>query len=87
MMFYYVYILKSTVNQSTYIGQTSNLEERSKRHNQKREQSTKKYAPYIIVHTEKFNTRSEAMRRERQIKAYKGGNEFKKLITNKFGDS
>ena len=45
----------------------------------------KKYLPWKIVYTETFKTKSEAYKRELQIKSYKGGNAFKKLIKSVSG--
>ncbi len=33
-----------------------------------------------MVYYEKFSSKREAIKREKQIKSYKGGNAFKKLI-------
>lgn len=41
---------------------------------------TKPYRPYKLVYLEKFNMKSEALRREKQLKSYKGGGALKKLI-------
>ena len=42
--------------------------------------STRNGKPWQVVRLEYYSTRSEAVIRDRQIKSYKGGNEFKKLI-------
>lgn len=77
---FYTYILKSKTTSRYYIGSTSDLGRRLQDHNSNKTQSTKNRGPYEIVHKEEFNLKVEAMRRERQIKAYKGGNAFKKLV-------
>ena len=77
---YFTYILKSIPTGKFYIGSTSNLEKRLERHNKGGSLWTKRYKPWIIVFSQKFNTRSEAIIREKEIKNYKGGNEFKELI-------
>ncbi len=71
-MFYYVYILKSTVEKRYYIGSTENIEERIAFHNSKRARWTKRYQPWVLVHSEEFQTRSEAVKRERFLKSLKG---------------
>jgi putative endonuclease len=63
-----------------YIGSCEDVAERLKRHNAKRVIITKSGVPWILVYKESFATRSEALKRERQIKSYKGGEAFKKLI-------
>jgi putative endonuclease len=79
-----VYILESLKDGSYYTGHTENLEERLERHNAGMCRYTRRAKPFELLYTEVFATRSEAMRREKEIKGYKGGNSFKKLIR---GDS
>jgi len=77
----YVYILKSNINNRYYIGCTNNLERRLKDHNSGRNVSTKNGAPWVIIYYEEIENPKEAYGRERQIKSYKGGNAFKKLLS------
>lgn len=76
----FTYILKSLKNGKYYIGHTENLENRVKRHNSGLVRSTKNGRPWKILYTEVFSTKSEAYRRELEIKSYKGGIKFKKLL-------
>jgi len=75
-----VYILRSLKNGKFYIGQTQNIYDRIKRHNSGKAKSTKYYTPWEIVYTENYQTRGESCKRERQIKSYKGGEAFDKLL-------
>lgn len=85
---YKVYILESLNNLNRhYIGHTNDLNVRLQRHNEGLVRSTKAYAPWKIIHTEFFESRSEAYKREMQIKSYKGGNAFKNLIKDNLGAS
>jgi len=68
---YFVYILESERDGSYYIGYTNNLEERLDRHNHGRSQYTKAKVPWKLIHHEPFESRSEAMKREREIKGKK----------------
>lgn len=77
---FYAYILKSEKDNRYYIGYTSNINTRLIWHNEGKNISTKYRRPLILIYKEKFSTKKDAMRREREIKSYKGGNEFKKLI-------
>ena len=77
---YSVYILKSLKDGSFYIGCTSNLPERIKVHNSGKTRSLKHKRPLEIVYKEDYTNATEAFVREKQIKSYKGGNAFKKLI-------
>lgn len=76
----YTYIIRSEVTGKHYIGSCESIENRLKRHNEGRNRSTKHGAPWKAVHVEVFETRQEAYRREFQIKSYKGGEAFKKLL-------
>ena len=79
-LMYKVYILKSTINNRYYIGHTENIDNRLNLHNSGRVRSTKPYSLWNIIHTETLKTRSEAQKREIEIKKYKGGIQFKKLL-------
>ncbi|AFN75436.1 excinuclease abc c subunit domain protein [Melioribacter roseus P3M-2] len=77
---YYVYILKSVIRERYYIGHTADYEKRLKDHNRGKVRSTKPYVPWKIVYLEEFNSKSEAFKREMQIKSYKNGEAFRRLI-------
>ncbi|MDD4995067.1 MAG: GIY-YIG nuclease family protein [Patescibacteria group bacterium] len=74
------YILKSLKNGKHYIGHTNDMPARLERHNQGRVKSTKNGRPWELIYSEIFKTKSEANRREFEIKSYKGGILFKKLF-------
>ncbi|MFH0887809.1 MAG: GIY-YIG nuclease family protein [Planctomycetota bacterium] len=79
-MVYYVYILKSLKDNSFYIGQTRNLEERLQRHNTGRSRFTRDKNPWIIVYSEKFPTQQEALKKETEIKNKKSRKYIEYLI-------
>ncbi len=79
-MNFFTYILKSKINGKHYIGSTEDLEKRLIKHNSGQVKATKHYKPWGIIHQEMFLTRNEAYKRELQIKKYKGGEAFKKLL-------
>jgi putative endonuclease len=68
---YFVYILQSQRDESYYIGYTNNLEERLKRHNEGRSVFTRLRLPWVVVQQETFDSRAEAMKRERELKLRK----------------
>ena len=82
---YFVYILKTSGN-TLYIGQTNDLEKRMKEHREKSARSAK-YIKYFdsfeLVYSEKFKTRSEAMRREAQLKKLTRAQKETLIIINK----
>lgn len=69
---YFVYILRTSAN-TLYIGQTNNLEKRLREHEKKSSKSAK-YIRYFnsfkLEYFEKCPTRTEAMRREAQLKRW-----------------
>ena len=75
-----IYILHSLKYDRYYIGHTKNIKSRLAEHNRGKVSSTKAYAPWEVIYTEDFETKSDAFQREMQIKSYKSGNAFKKLI-------
>jgi len=75
-----VYVLRSRITARYYIGHTSNLQNRLSKHNAGYVRSTKAYIPWEIVYSENFDSKSNAYRREMQIKSYKGGRAFKTLL-------
>jgi putative endonuclease len=68
-----VYILYSPSYNKTYVGFTSNLEQRLLSHNELGKKGwTIKFRPWNLIHTEVFDTKMEALFREKQLKAGKG---------------
>jgi len=72
MKFFYVYVLKSLHFDFIYIGFTENLKRRFKEHNDKKELSTKPYAPYDLIHYEAYKNEKDAKRREEYLKTNRG---------------
>ena len=77
---FYVYILQSEKNGRYYIGYTSNLADRLRHHNSGANKSTKPHRPWKLIYHESYEDKKSAWLREEQIKSYKGGEAFKKLI-------
>jgi putative endonuclease len=81
-MCHFVYILQSQTDYRYYIGYTLDIIERLDFHNSGQQRSTKNRIPFKLIYLEKYHSKKEALVREKQIKSYKGGNAFKKLINN-----
>lgn len=77
---YSTYILESLGEKSYYVGHTEDINIRLARHNKGHVRSTKNKRPWKIIYKETFETKQEAYQRELEIKSYKSGNAFKKLI-------
>ena len=71
-MNYSVYILRFS-NNSLYIGQTNNLDQRLKDHQSKTSRAakfSKENGEFKLVYSENYITLLEAMRREKQLKGW-----------------
>jgi putative endonuclease len=79
-MMYKVYIIKSDISGKYYVGHTKDLMNRLNRHNKGLVRSTKSGVLWKIVYAEDYIDKNSAYRREMQIKSYKGGMAFKKLV-------
>ena len=77
---FFVYILYSEKHRRSYVGQTNNVDSRLQQHNMGQVNSTKPFRPWVMIHHEVFNTRSEAMARERWYKTGIGFTRVKELI-------
>jgi putative endonuclease len=77
---YFVYILKSVAHNRYYVGYSNDPRERLRKHNNGSNISTKSYRPWVIVYAESFQDKKTAWLREQQIKRYKGGEAFKRLL-------
>ena len=76
-----VYILFSTRTGKTYVGFTSNSIERFKSHNELGVKGfTIKYRPWEVIHVEFFQTKREAMAREKFFKTGKGRVLIKEMV-------
>ncbi|RPA67834.1 GIY-YIG nuclease family protein [Cyclobacteriaceae bacterium YHN15] len=67
-MSYILYIIYSHKLGKDYIGQTSDLDARMKRHNGGRNPFTKRGVPWELVHFLNCDSRAEAMKLEKRIK-------------------
>ncbi|MBK1895497.1 GIY-YIG nuclease family protein [Chryseobacterium paridis] len=77
------YILYSKSLDKYYIGHScENLQERLRKHLSNHKEFTAKVKDWIIVHFEMFNSKSEAYRREREIKAWKSKSKIQKIIND-----
>ncbi|HDJ33588.1 MAG TPA: GIY-YIG nuclease family protein [Bacteroidetes bacterium] len=53
-----------------HIGSTSNLTSRLEYHNSGKQRYTRNRTPFSIVYSEEFPEKSQALKREKQIKAF-----------------
>ena len=66
---YFVYILYSEKDTNLYVGCTSDLDERIKRHNSGQVLATKDRQPLVCIHSESYELKADAFNRERFLKS------------------
>ena len=78
---YYTYVLLNELSGKIYIGQTDNLEKRVNQHNDTdfklfgiNAYTKLNKGKWKVVYSETFETRSEAMKREKALKSSRGRN-------------
>ena len=69
---FYAYVLKSIEHDYYYKGHCENPEERLREHNAGMTKSIRPYIPFKLVYLESFNTREEAITREKYFKSSAG---------------
>ncbi len=81
-VFYYTYILRSSINNSLYVGYTSDLKKRFQSHNAGLNKATRPFIPYKLIYYEAFLNRVDAKRREIFLKSGWGFRSIKKMLRN-----
>jgi putative endonuclease len=79
-MSYTVYILYSKKDKKLYVGCTSDIEDRMKRHNSGQVNATKFRRPLELIHTDIFENKTEAFNKERFLKSLWGSREKKNIL-------
>lgn len=69
---YYAYVIKSMNADFYYKGHCEDLQKRLLQHNSGMTESIKPYIPFIVVYFEEFDTREEAIKREKYFKTAAG---------------
>ena len=80
---YYVYILQSLRDSSYYTGFSTDVVRRLEEHNQGKSRYTKGKTPWKVVYTEEYESKMEALRREKFLKAQRNREFYARLITGK----
>jgi len=84
---FFVYILYSATVDKYYVGHTNDINRRLTEHNDLLADSGKycvKNGPWKLVYSEsRFQTRADAMAREKQIKSWKSRKKIEEIIKNK----
>lgn len=75
----YIYMLKSSVDESYYVGISENVEGRVNSHNLGKVHSTRSKRPWVLVYTKEHLDYKEARRHEKWLK--KKSREYKNKLT------
>ena len=81
---YYTYIIQSQKNDRFYIGSCHDIDIRIIRHNAGATPSTKSGRPWKLMYLETYQTNSEALKREREIKSKKSRKYIEFLIDSAY---
>ena len=76
---FYVYVLRSSKTGRRYVGSCEDLEDRLRRHNDGSSKATRHGLPWVLIYSESFSSRVEAVRRERYFKTGRGRDELDRL--------
>ena len=79
---FYVYILKSKLDNKFYTGFSSNLRKRLIEHKKGNVESTKNRRPLDLVYYEAYNEKGGALKREKFLKTTKGKVQLRKQINS-----
>jgi putative endonuclease len=77
---YFVYILQSVTTGRFYIGQCDHLIERFHEHQRGVNLATRNRGPWWMPYYEIHSNRSDALRREREIKSKKSAESIRRII-------
>jgi len=79
---YYSYIIYSQTRDRYYVGSSSNPEQRLERHNQGATPSTRSGRPWKLMYVEQYASKTEALKREKDIKRRKSRKYIEDLISH-----
>jgi len=79
---YHFYIIYSAKLDQYYIGHTSQLSERIKKHNTNHKGFTGRANDWKIVYSEEYISKSLAYAREREVKTWKSRERIEKLLSS-----
>ena len=82
-MKYYLYILYSTSLDRFYVGYSSDVELRIRKHMSKHKGYTSRAKDWKLVYQESYESKSEAYGRERELKSWKSRKKLEELVRKK----
>ena len=83
-MAFFVYVLYSSTFDKIYVGFSANWEKRLESHNKLATKGwTVRFRPWTLIHLECYQTKPLAMKREKQLKGFKGRLWIRNVILKK----
>ena len=79
---YFIYVLKSEIDNNLYVGYSKNLESRINQHNEGLVSSTKKRRPLRLIYYEACLNQQDATHREKYLKTSWGKRYIKNRLNN-----
>jgi putative endonuclease len=80
-----VYVLYSPAFKKTYTGYTADLQKRLLSHNQLATKGfTIKFRPWVLIYSQPFETKTQAIKKEKELKMGKGRALIQNLIKEKY---
>ena len=77
---FFVYIMYSQKIDKYYIGYTADIKDRLAKHNRKSNGFSSRGRPWTVVYSEEYESKNEAMEREKQLKRWKNRERRESLI-------
>ncbi len=77
---FYVYVLRSETTGRRYTGSCHDVAVRLREHNAGQSKSTRASRPWVLIHTEEFTTRAQAVRRELYLKTGAGRDDVERQL-------
>jgi putative endonuclease len=69
---YYTYIIETLNGKHRFIGHCRNLKSQLNQHNSRNVKATRDNRPWIIIYSEKFKNKNDAISREKYFKSISG---------------
>jgi putative endonuclease len=81
---YFVYILQSRTSSRFYVGSTNDLIRRFNQHQSRQSPATRHRGPWWMPYYETYSKKSEAVKREYEIKRKRSSNSIRRIIHSVF---
>ena len=80
---YTFYILQCTSSGRYFVGHSSDFLKRYNEHLCGQHKETRDRGPWVVVHTRTFESRQEAMRKEKEVKSWNSNRKIRRYLSSK----